>query len=165
MILIKRVLFVVIFVLLFFSCKSTEKNVGISYNENADGWLNRPVDNEFWNSKPIQIPIEFIEKDKLNEARQLLEECFYKILTDNEFEYFTGKTKTEKTNAYIIRSVNYSFNENGYRIYKSDKNNLLISHGVLSRGKWKGVQKWPIIIMYDDLETINIVYTSYSVAK
>jgi hypothetical protein len=165
MIFIKKGLFVVIFVLLFLSCKSNEKNNGISYNKNADGWLNSPNDNEFQKLEPINIPIEYIENDKLNEARKLLEECFYKILTDKEFEYFTGKAKTGKTNAYIIRSVNYSFNEKGYRIYLSDKNNLLIFHRVLGSGKEKGIQKWPIIIMYDDLDTINIIYTNYSVVK
>jgi hypothetical protein len=150
---------------LLYSCKSQEKYIGISYNETADGWLNRPIDNEFYYSELSNIPIAFVTIDKLNEAIISLNDVFYKKLTDEEYIYFTGSIKNEINSAYLIRSVNYSFNENGYGIYKSDKNNLLISHNVLSSGKWKGVQKWPIIIFYDDLDKINEIYTNYSVAK
>ncbi|GMO62255.1 MAG: hypothetical protein Ta2A_08770 [Treponemataceae bacterium] len=134
------------------------------------GWLNRPVDNEFYYSKSSDIPIAFVEISKKNEAILLLNDIFYKKLTDKEYVYYTGTTGTgsikgEIKNAYLIRSVNYSFSEHGYKIYKSDKNNLLISHKVLGNGNGKGIQKWPIIIFYDDLEKINKIYTSYSVVK
>jgi len=147
-----------------YSCSSND-SIRISYSETADGWLNEPKGNEFYFSEKADIPIIFIEMDKLDEATVLLENIFYKTLTDEEYEYFTGNKKKYTDTAYVIRSVNYSFNEYGYRIYISDKNNLLISHSVLSSRKWKGVQKWPIIIIYNDLDTINEIYTSYSVAK
>ncbi|GHU05923.1 hypothetical protein FACS1894147_12580 [Spirochaetia bacterium] len=134
----KNIFFIIILILLS-SCKTQENNKGISYNETADGWLNRPIDKEFYYSKPFDSLIEFIEIDKKNEAIILLNDVFYKKLTDEEYMYFTGKIKNEISNAYLIRSVNYAFNENGYRIYKSDKNNLLISHSVLSSSKRKGV--------------------------
>jgi len=157
--------FYLICIILLFSCKTKDtKNIGINYNETADGWLNRPTTDEFYYSKPLDIQILFIKNNKKNEAIILLENIFYKKLTNEEFAYFTGNLLEGDQNIYLIRSVNYSFNETGYRIYKSDENNLLISHSVLSSGKWKGIQKWPIII-YEDLEKINNIYTSYSVAK
>jgi hypothetical protein len=157
--------FYLIFIILIFSCKTKDtQNISISYNETADGWLNRPTTDEFYYSKPLDTQILFVLKDKFNEAIILLENIFYKKLTNEEYTYFTGNLMEGDHNVYLIRSVNYSFNENGYRIYKSNENNLLISHGVLSSGKWKGIQKWPIII-YEDLEKINKIYTSYSVVK
>jgi hypothetical protein len=153
-----------IFILLLFSCKTNDtKNISISYNGTADGWLNKPNSDEFYHSKPMDIKIMFIKEDKFNEAIILLEKIFYKKLTNEEYTYFIGNLM-EDNNAYLIRSVNYAFNENGYRIYKSDENNLLIFHGVLSSGKGKGIQKWPIII-YENLEKINEIYTSYYVAR
>jgi len=112
---------------------------------------------------PIDVPIVFLLREKLEEAVVELNNGFYEKLTDEKYEYFTGQKKEILTDAYLIRSVNYSFSETGYSIYKSEKNNLLIFHGVLSSGKWKGLQKWPIIILYDD--AINEIFTSYSVHK
>ena len=155
------------YIILLFSCKTNDnKNISISYNITADGWLNKPITNEFYYSKPLDIQIAFIKKNRFNEAIILLENTFYKKLTNEEYTYFAENDKEENNiNAYLIRSVNYSFNENGYRIYKSEENNLLIHHSVLSSGKWKGIQKWPIIIVYENLESINEIYTSYTVAK
>jgi hypothetical protein len=158
-------LLVTIILVLLLSCKTTDRYSGISYNESADGWLKRPTGNEFYFSEELDIPIIFIEENKINEAIILLTDVFYKKLTDNEYEYFTGKIKDEIENAYLVRSVNYAFNENGYKIRKSDKNNLLISHYTLGGGRRKGVQKWPIIILYEEFETINEIYTYYSVVK
>ena len=112
---------------------------------------------------PIDVPIVFLLNEKLEEAVIELNNVFYIKLTDDEYEYFTGQEKKSKTDAYLIRSINYSFSENGYSIYKSERENLLIFHGVLSKGKWKGLQKWPIIILYDDI--IKEIFTSYSVHK
>jgi len=150
------------FVLLF-SCQEKE-NPLITYNKMADGWLNRPPAEEFsYNKEPIDIPIVFIQRDKLYEAADRLQNDFFEKLTDGEYAYFTGEMKHDTSAAYLMRSVNYAFNEHGYRIYKNDKNNLLIWHGTLGSGKWKGVQKWPIIILYDDI--INQIYTNYSVIE
>jgi len=116
-------------------------------------------------SEQINIPIKFVKDDKFNDAISILEETFYKKLTNEEYAYFTGILNEWDNNAFLIRSINYSFNENSYRIYISNENNLLISHSVLSSGKRKGIQKWPIIIIYKDFEKINKIYTNYSVVK
>ena len=150
------------FVLLF-SCKTKESPL-ITYDKNADGWLNLPPFDEFHvNEEPINIQIIFIKDEKLYEAADRLKETFIEKLSNKDYEYFTGKMKNDTNIAYLIRSVNYAFNENGYSIYKNDNNNLLIWHSTLGSGKWKGIQKWPIIILYDD--TINQIYTNYSVYK
>jgi hypothetical protein len=150
------------FVLLF-SCKTKESPL-ITYDKTADGWLNIPTTDEFsYNDEPADIPIVFIQNDKLYEAADRLQNDFFVKLTNEEYEYFTGKIKNDINTAYLIRSVNYSFNENGYRIYKNNKNNLLIFHGTLGSGKRKGIQKWPIIILYNDI--INQIYSNYSVIR
>jgi hypothetical protein len=149
--------------ILFFSCKAKESPL-ITYDKTADGWLNIPTSEEFdYNEEPIDIQIVFIKDEKLYEAADRLKENFLEKLTNEDYEYFTGKVKNDINIAYLVRSVNYSFNEHGYLIYKNDKNNLLIWHGTLSSGKWKGIQKWPIIILYDD--KINQIYTNYSIHR
>ena len=158
----KYFLFVLTFLLLF-SCK-TKESILITYDMTADGWLNRPSNEEFpFTMNPIDIQIVFLLKEKLEEAVIELSDVFYTKLTDDRYEYFTGQKKEINTSAYLIRSINYSFNETGYSIYKNEKDDFLIFHGVLSRGKWRGLQKWPIIILYDGI--INEVFTSYSVNR
>ena len=144
------------------SCQSNSPI--ISYSKTVDGWLNRPINNEFYNLEPKNIPIGFIQNDKLNEAIILLKDVFYKIISDEEYEYFTGNKKNNPNIAYLVRSVNYSFSETGYKIYFNDKNNLLIYHSVLSKGSRKGIQKWPIIL-FMELENVNEIFTGYSVVK
>jgi len=150
------------FVLLL-SCK-TQKSPLITYDNTADGWLNIPPAEEYtYNEEPTDIPIVFIQDDKLYEAADRLQRDFFVQLTKIEYEYFTGRRKNDTNIAYLIRSVNYSFNEGGYRIYKNDKNNLFISHRTLGSGKEKGIQKWPLIILYNGI--INQVYTDYGVHR
>ena len=162
----KNKLLIILLTLIFFSCKTNDnRNISVSYNETADGWLKKPSNNEFYYSEQINIPIIFVKDDKFNDAISILEETFYKKLTNEEYTYFTGTQNEWDNNAFLIRSINYSFNENSYRIYISNENNLLISHSVLSSGKRKGIQKWPIIIIYKDFEKINKIYTNYSVVK
>ena len=155
---------IAIFYITMFLFSCAKKGYLETFNETADGWLNRPPTDEFdysdYNKEPENIPIVFIQDEKLFEAHDKLVNGFYIELTNEEYTYFTGKIKDDENNAYLIRSVNYSFNESGYHIYKNDKKNLLIWHGTLGTGKWKGCQKWPIIILYDDI--INVVYTDYS---
>ena len=155
----KRNMKIKVFVIIFIG------SLTLNVCQTTDDWLNKPEDNEFYYSESRNIPIIFIKDDRKNEAIILLNNVFYKKLTDDEYFYFSGKTRSNIQNAYLIRSVNYSFNETGYRIYTSEKNNMLISHSVLSGRKRKGYQKWPIIILFDDLENINEIYTTYSAAK
>jgi hypothetical protein len=162
---LKRIVIIII-VILSFSC-SKEKGYLESFDKTADGWLNKPPLEEFdysnYDMEPVEIPIVFIKDERLYEAADKLQEYFYIKLENKEYEYFTGLSKDNSSIAYLIRSVNYAFNESGYSIYKNDKNNLLITHSTLGSGKWKGCQKWPIIILYNG--TINKIYTDYSVVS
>jgi len=141
--------------------KGITENLILSYNDTADGWLKKPIDIDF-NPNAMDIPIKFVtfDYDKLFEAIILLKEVFYIKLTDEEYTYFTEETKNDSRNAYLIRSVNYAFDENAFRIYKSKENNLLISHYTFSTiNEGAPIQKWPIIILYNDMDKINEIYT------
>jgi hypothetical protein len=156
-------IYVLICFVLFLSCITKESPL-ITYDETADGWLNVPPTEEFDTSEYTDIKIIFLlPGEKLYEAAIKLEDDFYQKLTNDEYEYFTGTIKNSEIDAYLVRSFNYAFNESGYRIYKNDKNNFFIRHRTLGSGKWKGIQKWPIIILYDGI--INQIYTDYSIHR
>ena len=165
--LMKMKTFVFIFIVFTFSCQT--KGYLETFDKEADGWLNWPPEDEFfswgWSVEPANITIIFIEDEKLYEAADRLKDIFFIKLSDEEYYYYTSKYKKEIDNAYLIRSVNYAFNENGYEIFLSQKNNLLIHHRTMGSGKWKGVQKWPIIIIFNEMEKIDKIFTSYSVVK
>jgi len=167
MIRIKDLATIIIFIILFFSCQT--KGYLVTLDKDADGWLNWPPDDEFFSwsfqLKSANIPIIFIQNERLYEAADRLKELFFLELSDEDFYYFTSRNKPRMENAYLIRSINYSFSEYGYDIFISEKNNLLIHHSSMGSGKWKGVQKWPIIIIFNEMENITNIYTSYSVTR
>jgi hypothetical protein len=158
-----KALVIILFIISLSCCQTYGKL--FTYDKKVDGWLNWPPNDEFpRNPERSDILIIFVLDEKIIEAAGRLEEAFYTELTDEEYTYFTGKVKDDENQAYLVRTVIYARDDNGYGIFISKNNNLLISHVTMGHG-WRGAYKWPIIILYDKMEEINIIYTEYEIVR
>jgi len=133
---------------LFIGC-STMKN---------DIWYSKPLNTSDYKKSETQFDV--VVFDKVPQAIKLLNDKSIIEIDDDQCLYFTGKKKNISKKAFLVRSLYYAFNENGFRVWQ-DQESIWIRHGALTTSK--KMYKYALVVYLDSIP--ESVFVSCSAAK